>query len=594
MARLPQVRPSGITANPSQASASAIEGQAAMSAFSELSDAASDLRRRAQPYLNRQAEDRAAEDVRSAFDERGDELTLPEVRRRLPFTEQDEAYNNAMQASFVARSRLDVEQEVARLRLSNLGDPEAFGAAAEAFTRSYLGMGDGQEPPDVPGNVLTAVEMSIRERFSIEQSRLAERAAIASIEESRDNLERSLTVIEAELDTMIAEQGPGAVNTPRGQELMQEAIDNVGLLVDNPLMGRSEQWGSERLNRLANLGEEAMLRHEVRAEYEANGPVAALEMIDEQVRSMNLTPEQRIGVRSRLVSVVNERETINNLQRQARVLARQEAEQRNRAAFDAWQAEVFSYRQQNQPVPEELVRMAPGFIAGGASPASISALLDNDPTRAVEDDAAVAQLMWQARTGNMTEEELNQAMTPMLGSNSLQFETYNQVLNARRSYDELQRTVGSEGRAAEDRRLSRGEETIAAYTSRSPFADDYANLAVMEEEMLDDFYAYAEANPDATRAQLRQYALGLAVERGREIPPPPIEGLARAPVAPSAYQVSEQTVAEYLRGAARAIDSVRDEDEQNRLYRDLEQWEQWARYQMNLSTAQQGGSNNAQ
>lgn len=567
---LPQIRAASPVSNPRQTSASAIEAGAAASAFADIAGAASDLRDRLQPELDRLAEERGARAADQAFEDREDENALPEVTRRRIWSRQDAVYNQALEAGVMARAQMDLEREAARLIQDHEYDPDGHETASVDFRNQYLGSGDGA---NFPAGMALRIEEMFDQRLTSDGLRIGLATRERQVREDQDSLERRLQQIRAAMSTGIVAD-PAFVNSDEFARLQGDAINVARILADNPAFGWSDERAAQALDEIANAGQEAVLYAEVDAQFAEGGELAARAFIEDQLANIELTNEARIGMRSRLQQRVNAAIGIENNRRAARNLAREEERLRNQEAGNDWEARALSIVLGGGRLTPEMIQEAPQHVASGAlSPGQVNSLVNlPDQTDITEDPVTIVGQYDLARSG-VSRDVVASTTRDLVTSGEMRISTREAILNEWEQHN--------------SERMRSSLDTVQAFFSQNALFDFDSNLPILENSARRDLLDWSELNPDATRSQLEDQAVRLSIQRGRQVPPPPLPSLPPAPdPRTDGARAQEWREEAELAIESRMADGQLSEAEYNSLYRNLEHYMAWHRYQVMLNTTQ--------
>lgn len=566
VARLPDIRPAAKVQGRG-VSASAIEAEARAGAFGSLANAAGELRQQLQPMMDQQAEEAGAQAARDAFENRDDPSALPNIERRRVWSRSDAVYNQALEAGFVARAQGDLEAAAARLREEHAFDPEGYESASASFLEEYMGQAVEQ---DIPLTLSQQIELEAQRRFTREGASIAAAARERDIAESQDALERRLTHLQSRLSTGIA-QDSSFTESEEFDEIQADMQNVVSILVDNPAYGWSSERGAEVLDSLANGARESVLYNEVDRIYSQQGEVAAAEFIEEQVNTLELTNEARIGLRSRLHGRVNlgraRDAAIARAESQRDEAARQAADD----AGSAWEAEMIRRHIAGEPIEPELVAEGYALVgAGGLTAARFDAQYRvPSPGEVNEDPAEVAAHYDMARSGE-SREAIEQATLRLVRERRMDYSTRESILSVWDTHN--------------DERVSSGLDSIRAFFSQSEFADFDNNLPIQEDDVRRSLLEWAEANPDATRIDIEREAVRLSVQRGRSVPAPLASWMQAAPTHNSSPEQFRQWVSAAEEQAV--LEAGEDVAQLRAALDDLERYQAWWQYQNSLTRAE--------
>lgn len=568
---LPTVSEPGLTPNVDLVGAAGIGARAQASLFSEIAQSAAQLRSQLQPILDQQAEERANRDVEQAFAQRPEgDNTLPDLDLRRAWTQQDQVYNNAVTAGALARAGVDMEAEATRLRELFPYDPAGFENAYSQFVSGYV--------ENAPINIGAQIELSMMQTFSREQARIAERTRVAAINEQEEALTLRMAHLDEQMRSGIENDGIGFVDSEAGGDIARQYADIVNILVDNPAFGHSAEWGADQLDTFGTRAREGVLTEAVRNIYDSGGPVAALEFIDEQVRSLDVSPEEAISIRSRLTGELQTLQTIDSSRRAEQNRQDELSRERLEDLGNDWFARAIEARTAGQPLPEEMIRELPDLVRVGAVSQSEAQQWTQAAGGSItENDELAISLHNMARDGTPAE-RLRELMNPHVGRD-LTTETYLGVLSATERYS--------------DERFSAGRDVITAAFGQAAFDFAFDNSqAVLEQTAISELDAWLEANPEANRFDARRQATLIAIRLGREVgsPPPPRGG---APDVTATQETFENWYNDGLDYVIRqddaglwASDGAR-EEYSNR----LENYRQWWAFQNGLSQMERSLNN---
>ena len=499
---LPTVQDATPTPSVDLTSSAGLEYRAQSALFGDLANSAAELRQQLQPVLDQQAEARALESVDQAFAQRPEgDTSLPDLTLRTAWTRQDQVYNNAVTAGAMARAGIDAEAEATRLREQFSYDPAGFESAYTQFVDGYV--------ENAPPQIGQQIELDMLQTFSREQARIAERTRVAAVGEQEEALTTRMAHLDAQMRSGITQDGIGFVDSEEGSRLAAQYADIVNILVDNPAFGHSAEWGADQLDTFSTRARESVLIEGVRGIYTDEGPIAALEFVDEQVRSMDLSSEEAIGVRSRLMGEINSLTNIDSARRSARREQDEMAHEQVVALGRDFLARGLEQRSVGQPLSEEWLSQVPDMVRIGAITESQARQYMDASTSAVpENDQLVVSYENLARTGNMSDEQLREALNPLLGR-GINADSYRRILDVRSQYD--------------DERLQAGTAVVTAAFGQAAFDFAFDNSqAVLEQEAISELDGWLEDNPEATRFEARRQATLISIRLGRSIGAPPV------------------------------------------------------------------------
>lgn len=498
---LPTVQDATPTPNVDLTSSAGLEYRARSSLFGDLAESAAQLRAQLQPVLDQQAEARALEAVDQAFAQRPEgDTSLPDLNLRTAWTRQDQVYNNAVTAGAMARAGIDAEAEATRLREQFAYDPAGFENAYTQFVDGYV--------ENAPPQIGQQIELDMLQTFSREQARIAERTRVAAVAEQEEALTTRMAHLDEQMRSGITQDGIGFVDSEEGARLAAQYADIVNILVDNPAFGHSAEWGADQLDTFSTRARESVLIEGVRGIYTGEGPVAALEFVDEQVRSMDLSSEEAIGVRSRLMSEINSLTNIDSARRSARREQDEMAHEQIVALGRDFLARGLEQRSVGEPLSEAWLSQVPDMVRIGAiTEAQARQYMDASTSAIPENDQLVVSYENLARTGSMSDEQLREALNPLLGR-GINAESYRRILDVRSQYD--------------DERLQAGTAVVTAAFGQAAFDFAFDNSqAVLEQEAISELDGWLEDNPEATRFDARRQATLISIRLGRTIGAPP-------------------------------------------------------------------------
>lgn len=324
MARLPQIRPSGITANPSQASASAVEGRAAASAFATIGQAAGQERERLQPYADQLAEEMASNRLADYDEARRTGVPPGEIALRRELTRQDQIYNRVIEDGLGSRLVLDAEETARRLDRENEYDAAGYQAAADAFMEEAL--------RDVPLPIAQRAQIPMQQRFSRGAEIVSDRVRANKVQEGRDSILREMASIESQLQSIASSRGADGQAEAEYVGLMERFVDLGESLGINPAYGVSEGYVEERITGLNRSIGAGLLRHEIGLIQENDGYVAALEATPDIVARFasetGMSDDDRASLEGSIIGGLNRRNA--GIEARRAEQARAEAEARRR------------------------------------------------------------------------------------------------------------------------------------------------------------------------------------------------------------------------------------------------------------------------
>lgn len=507
---LPDVSPSRGTPTVQQANPSA--GDVAASAFSSLAQGARDLRRELQPLLDDRARKKAREDYQAAADEADDDAPISPALRRV-ISRQDAIYNQTVQELAHARTMNAAERTLADLRREHAYEPQAFRQAAVEWRNTYLRGVQSAYRPELE-NALTGyiddLELQVSDERRANDTREAQQA-----------LELRLENINARITSGIAEQGGDFVSTEQFAELQTEAQDVISVLVEGPQYEWSSERGARALDDVANAGREALVYHEADAVLRTQGEAAALGFVEDYLETQELSPNDRIATRSRLIGHINNtvrRRDLIDAQREAEADARKEAaEGEARQLQNAITRAVAEGRPVDPTQVDTLQRYSDaGLLTGSEFRVTVNAI--NADPNAEPDQSVLASFYDEARDLSVSVDELRTATLDAVGAGNI-------------TAAQRERILGE----AEDLReagMERGVDVIQATFARGLMDFNQAELATAEDAALNDLREWRRNNPDAPDYELRAQAVRFAAIRGREIPPPPVPQVSGAGLPP--------------------------------------------------------------
>ncbi len=206
---------------------------------------------------------------------------------RLPLTEADALYNNAMTQSYLLAMERDVDSRVTELEAEHAADADGFANAFQSVREGFMS--------NAPADLAPHLDEFLRQRESSAVSRIGERVRNIAIQSYAQNAEARLAQMEARLS------GFEDLQNEEFQRLYGEYEEVGRALTENPLSGiTAEEWDFRR-----NGFHSRMMAQQVAQEafdmYQEGGANAqaaqsALEFIDREVRNngdLVLTPAQR-------------------------------------------------------------------------------------------------------------------------------------------------------------------------------------------------------------------------------------------------------------------------------------------------------------
>jgi hypothetical protein len=218
--------------------------------------------------------------------------------RMLP--EYGAARENAARAAYLAEAESDIRSNLAELRKRTPADAAAFNTAGMAFAREMRDKAQGGFGPELFQLATREVERTSRgiqaqaERAELQREEGALRASIAEKENS-----------------LLALARHGGTDTQDFLELSAAYRDQVGVLVNNPLFGFSEEEGAVRMRNLTSRARLEASSRDVMGVYATKGEAAALahaRAIANNPR-LNLTEPQREEWVADQRQLINERES---------------------------------------------------------------------------------------------------------------------------------------------------------------------------------------------------------------------------------------------------------------------------------------------
>ncbi|XBQ17404.1 MAG: hypothetical protein ABL308_05860 [Oceanicaulis sp.] len=560
---LPDVTPSRGTPTVQQANPSA--GDAMGSAFSALAQASRDMRRELQPMLDDRARRKAREDYQAASDEAEEDAPISPAMRRV-ISRQDAVYNQTLQQLTQARAMNQAERSLADLRREHAYQPDQFRAAARQWRDRYLRGVDSAFKPEL--------ELAMNAQIDdLELAVIDERRA-NDTSEARQALELRLENVDARITSGFAEQGPDFATTAAFREAQAEAQDVISILVESPQYEWSAEQGAAALDGLASSGRESLVYHEVDAVLRTEGEAAALAFVEDFLAGQELSPNDRIAQRSRLINrVANTQRRLdliaaerNREDARARAVAESEA----RGLLNA----VTRARAEGQPVDplqvDALQRYADaGLISASEFRTTVNALNASASDNEV-DQGLLASLYDEARDLAVPVEDLERMTLAAVGAGSITAANREAIL--------------SQALELREDGMERGVDAIKATFERGWMdgATDRQALATAEDAAMNDLIDWRRRNPDAPSYEVRQAAIRFAALRGREIPPPSAPLIEAAGAPPGAHE-GGQAFAAWRERAEIAIEELALEpgaplDQQRqavRLQNELDAYEAW-------------------
>ncbi|MEL7111394.1 MAG: hypothetical protein AAGK93_00470 [Pseudomonadota bacterium] len=564
---LPDIQARPLTQNPG-AVADTGEADAQLSLFSNLATQSRRFRQRLQPVLNEQAREQGARDVLEAAKDREDGSRAPEVPLKRAFSQQAHVYNQVVATGILANAKADYQTEVNRLRVEHEFDPEGFEAAAEQFIETYSeGLGD--TAPDL----LLALENEARGMFGAAGVRIAEQTRVRQVRETQDALQRRLGQVQAEITTLLEQDGAGAVLGDEYRSLEDEAVDIIDILADNPAYGWSDEQAAEAIDSLNNQSQEVVGIQMMEAEFHKNGPAAAMAFIDKTINAMTLDQGERIGARSRMqseLSILMQLEGMEEAERKAKVDAEHEELKGIVRNYEGNLLERMSLGE--KPTAQDMTAMNLFVTAGVMTPSRmntyVNAMLADDETPA--DQVFQASLFDFARTPGVTREDVEIATVDAIAAGNLSTSERETIL---REFDR-----------ANDDRFKTGQAVIDGMFSTGFMDIDTAEVKAQKVQAESELRDYFDRNPEATPSMLEQKARQLAVEYGRRVPAPPVPQI---PNAETADFIDPQNIEMWARdarlSALQALDAQDyTPDEFTRAMDMIDRREAWQRDQIRL------------
>lgn len=510
---LPDINSRPVTQNPGfVADTGAAEGAASL--FSNLANEARGFRRRLQPVLNAQAEEQAAQDVLEAARNREDGNRAVEVPAKRALSQQAGVYNQVVTTGIMANAKADYAEQVQALRAKHQFDPEGFEEASEQFLSKY------SENLDVSGDLLMSLELEGRAMFGAEGARITEQVRARQVQETQDSLQRRLGQVQAEMTTLLENDGAVATFADEYKGLEAEAVDLVTILADNPVYGWSDEQAAEALDGIGNQAQEVVSIQQMQATFYKDGAAAALGYIDEAINAMTLDQQERIGARSRMQSELSMLMQLDNIEEKERKDAHDERVEELEAAALGFEADLLQrMSQREKPTDADMTSMNMLVRAGALTPARmntyVNAMLADESTP--NDEAFVATLFDVARDPDFSRDDLENLTIDAIGGGFIDASVRETILRANAQ--------------ANDDRFKAGQNVIDGMFATGFMDIDTAAVKSQKAMAESELRAFFDARPEATASDLEQKAKQLAVEYGRRTPAPPTPSIPGAPAA---------------------------------------------------------------
>lgn len=491
--------------------AAGVAETAQSNAFRGLADAARQLRQRLQPELNQRAADQAAQDVIKAAEAREDGTFVVETPRRMILTQQDEVYNNTLEAGITAQASNDLSKAAADLEKKYEFDPEGFEAAAKKFRDNYTGMSD------LGAALSLQIDTQADREFAAVGSRITARKRAADTAEKQQALEDRLNFLNGKMDSVIEREGGMGVSSLEYQYAEEELLDVINTLIDNPAFGWSEERGAEMLDGVANRKQELVGISEMENIYrtaagKGGGTVAAMSYIDRAVNGMELDQQERIGARSRMMQRLNwlqQMDAVGDAEKKAKDDALKAAGEQYALEYDAdLLRRTAAGTKPTLPEIDVLGDMVEaGWLPISRMQTHVSEVTSLTP--GVSDELNLAALYDYARTPGVTREDVEDVSRQAMGSG---------VLITARDREQL---LADFDNITSDR-LKPGNELLEGFFATGFMDIDSAGVKSAKARAQSELETWFSENPEATRPQVEQKAKMLAIESGRRVPRPPM------------------------------------------------------------------------
>ncbi|MFP4003684.1 MAG: hypothetical protein ACLFV8_07915 [Alphaproteobacteria bacterium] len=331
------------------------------SPFSQVLDTATALRDVVDQGLKDQGAEAGAKSV--SVDEDGN-INVDEpgfFGRLLP--EYAAARENAAMATYLAETETKVQGKLAELRKKHPTDAKAFNAEAMAFARQ---MRDN----DQHGFSAQVFQLAAREAQR-QASGIQRRAERVELQKQEGALRASLGEKESR---MMALARDGGTDTPEFQEISADYKAQLGILVNNPLFGFSQEEADVRVRNLQSRAKLEASSRDVMGVFQTKGELAAIERartIADKLPGLT-EPQREEWVRDQKV-LINERQAAISKARGAR-------RRRAKRIADDWKATLLAGND------DSAFRNDPGIFAG----------LEPDEEAALSEEIAAAKVTGQA------------------------------------------------------------------------------------------------------------------------------------------------------------------------------------------------------
>lgn len=508
---LPQIQARPLASQGGFTQTAGMVEQAQGDLFSGLAESAVALRRTLQPMLDEQAKAQASRDVREAAKARENGDYAPDVPLRRILTQQDSVYNQTARAGIAAQAKNDISDAVRQLSLDFEYDPQGFEEASNQFLEKY------GESLDTDPVMQLQLETEAQETFKSTQFQIETRKRAAVTSEAQQALEKRLEYLQGQRDTMIEQDGAGAVLTKDWAALEDESRNVIGILTANPAYGWSEERAAEALDGIANAGQELVAAQELEGIYykpstEGGGVPGAMNYIEKTVDRMELTDAERIGAKSRLQGRLNWLQTKEAAKDKAEVDQKKALVAAGKESAATYEAHLLEQMALGEPPSVDDISQLRSYVeAGWMKPSRmqvfVNAATSTTPMQA--DQVTLALLYDSANDPDMTREDLEQlTMSAMANPEA------NMTASQRQS-------VLAEFDKVTEKRFKVGKETLEGYFKTGFMDVDTAAVTSARTRAEQELRDWADEHPDYTRAQIEAKAKSLAVESGRRMPRPP-------------------------------------------------------------------------
>jgi hypothetical protein len=508
---LPQIqdRPLATTGGFTQTAGAGEAAQANL--FAGLAEGAMALRKTLQPMLDEAARQQAARDVRDIARARENGETAADTPLRRVLTQQDQVYNQTARAGTAAIAKNDFDAAARQMEMEFEFDPQGFEQASSAFLQKY------SESLDTDMVMQLQLETEAQGLFDTTRSGIEARQRQAVTKEAQQALEARLDNLQAKRDTLIEQEGAGAVLSPEWENLILESENVIGILTANPAYGWSEERAAQALDGIANAGQELIGKQEIAGIYykpadQGGGVVGAMGHIDKVVDRMDLTDAERIGMRSRLQGELNwlvaKDAAVAKADKDAEK-ALKEAGEKNAAQYEALLLEGMAAGE--PPSLDQISNLRAFVEAGWMKPSRmqvfVNAATSTSPTQ--YDEVTLALMFDSANDPDMTREDIEQLTLSAMANPESNI-----------SASDRQRVLAEFDKVTE-KRYKVGSETLEGYFASGFMDVDSAAVRAARTRASEELRDWAEEHPDYTRRQIEDKAKSLAVEAGRRMPRPP-------------------------------------------------------------------------